>query len=722
MRIFIAIVLILFGGYAQRTLARLKGVKKARQEDENRFRVIFEQGTDSIILADVSTGTLAEFNEKANETLGYTREEFRLLRISDFQVVVSEGDSKQLAQKILEEAGDVCETKYRTKDGRILDILETRRTLTIQGRDYLLFIFHDITERKRAEESRSLAATVFETATEGITVTDAERNIIAVNPAFTEITGYSAEEVIGKNPRILQSGRHDDSFYQEMWGSINRTGRWSGEIWERRKNGEVFPEWLTITAIKDKDGKVIRYTGMFSDITKQKLDEENIYYRAHYDLLTGLANRLLFSERVSQAMKQSRRNHKPMALLFIDLDRFKHVNDTLGHSLGDHLLQEAGARLQELARETDTVARSGGDEFLIVLPDLTFKEDAGNFADKIIQAFSESFCLEGRDAFVSASIGITMFPADAEDIATLFKNADMAMYQAKTNGRNRYRFFNRSMTAVASERATLEWDLRGALERDELVLCYQPIIDLQTGRMIGTEALLRWHHPHRGVLLPEKFIPLAEESELIVQIGEWVLLTACKKLKEWHDRYALHFYMSVNMSTRQFNDETFPQILAKCLEESGLSPALLTLEITESLMMDGGKGAVGKFGAIKKMGIQLSIDDFGTGYSSLSYLSRFPIDFLKIDKSFIHNVAIDPNNIDLIEAIITMAHSMKLKVIAEGIETHKELVFLRDHGCDAAQGNYYSKSLLALEMANTIKKGKDPAGRFQVGAPITSAK
>ncbi|MFQ5949715.1 MAG: putative bifunctional diguanylate cyclase/phosphodiesterase, partial [Nitrospiria bacterium] len=499
-----------------------------------------------------------------------------------------------------------------------------------------------------------------------------------------------------------------------------RTGRWSGEIWERRKNGEVFPEWLTITAIKDKDGKVIRYTGMFSDITRQKLDEENIYYRAHYDLLTGLANRLLFSERLSQAMKQSRRNHKPMGLLFIDLDRFKHVNDTLGHPLGDRLLQEAGARLQELARETDTVARSGGDEFMIVLPDITFKEDAEVFAGKIIKDFSEPFRLEGRDAFVSASIGITMFPADAEDIATLFKNADMAMYQAKANGRNRYRFFNQSMTAIASDRTTLEWDLRGALERKELALNYQPIIDLQTGRMIGTEALLRWNHPHRGILPPEKFIPLAEESELIVQIGEWVLLTACKQLKEWRDRYALNIHMSVNMSSRQFNYETFPKILAKSLEESGLLPALLTLEITESLMMDGGKGVVGKLGAIKKMGIRLSIDDFGTGYSSLSYLSRFPIDFLKIDKSFIHNVAIDPNNMNLIEAIITMAHSMKLKVIAEGIETHKELAFLRDHGCDAAQGDYYSKPILAGEIVNTMKKGIDPTGRFQVDAPLTS--
>ncbi len=720
MRSFIILTIICFATYAQRAIGKIKNTEESRRESERRFRIIFEQGTDSIVLVDTVTGTLAEFNDKAVETLGYTREEFMSLKVADFEMVDSEEDAEKHREKIINGESDTYETKLRTKDGRILDVLESRRTLAIQGRNYILYLYHDITERKRAEESRRLAATVFETAAEGITVTDADRNILTINPAFTEITGYTAEEVIGQNPRVLQSGRHDASFYKEMWDTINTKGRWSGEIWERRKNGEIFPEWLTVTSIKDDKGKVIRYTGLFNDITKQKLNEEDIYYRAHYDQLTGLANRLLFSERLKQAMKQSERNDEPLALMFIDLDRFKHVNDTFGHSLGDFLLKEAGKRFQGCVKEDDSVARSGGDEFLILLPNVKDKEGAEVVAKEIIDQSSAPFRLKGHDAFVSASIGITMFPDDGGDVSTLLKNSDMAMYQAKDAGRNTYKFFNRSMTAIARERATLEWDLRRALERDELEVYYQPIIDIKTEQMSGTEALLRWNHPKRGLVFPEKFIPIAEQSNLIVQIGEWVLLSACSQLEKWRNQYPLEIYMAVNMSTRQFNYKTFTRVLTESLKKSGLAPNLLTLELTESLIMDGAKDAIDKLGKFREMGIHLSIDDFGTGYSSLSYLSRFPIDLLKIDKSFVHNVATDSTKQDLVRAIITMAHGLNLKVIAEGVEVESELSFLRDEGCDAAQGDYFSRPLMVGQFENMMNKGLPPRGHFQVAAPLAS--
>ncbi|MEO2055346.1 MAG: EAL domain-containing protein [Nitrospira sp.] len=718
MRSFIIVTIICFAVYAQRAIGKIKLTEEARRESEKRFRIIFEQGTDSIVLVDAVTGALAEFNDKAVETLGYTREKFQTLKVADFEIVEAEEDAKKYREMILKGESATYETKLRTKDGRILDILKSSRTLSIQGREYILYLYHDITERKRAEDNRRLAVSVFESAAEGITVTDANRNILTVNPAFTEITGYTPEEIVGKNPRILASGKHDAAFYKEMWDTIHAKGRWSGEIWERRKNGEIFPEWLTVTSIKDDKGKVVRYTGLFNDITKQKLNEEDMYYRAHYDQLTGLANRLLFSERLSQAMKHSKRKNKILALMFIDLDRFKNVNDTFGHSLGDYLLKEAGNRFQACVKEDDSVARSGGDEFLILLPNINDKEDAEAVAKEIIEQSSLPFRLKGHDAFVSASIGITMFPADGDDVTTMLKNSDMAMYQAKDAGRNTYKFFNRSMTAIARERATIEWDLRMALERNELEIYYQPIIDIETKQMSGTEALLRWNHPKRGLVYPDKFIPIAEQSELIVQIGEWVLLSACRQLEKWHNQYPLEIYMAVNMSTRQFNYKTFTRMLTDSLKRSGLAPNLLTLEITESLLMDGGKDAVDKLGSFREMGIHLSIDDFGTGYSSLSYLSRFPIDLLKIDKSFVHNVATDPTKQDLVKAIITMAHALNLKVIAEGVEIESELVFLRDEGCDSAQGYYFSRPLMVDQFEDMMNKGLTPYGHFQIATPL----
>jgi len=604
--------------------------------------------------------------------------------------------------------------RYIRKDGRIIDI-EEAWNYKRDGRAQVVgfvSVITDITERKRSEARQRLAATIFETANEGIVVTDAKANIISINPAFTEITGYSLEEVIGKNPRLLRSsrsGRHDAAFYQAMWESINITGHWQGEIWNRKKNGEVYPEWLSITTVRDKGGKVVQYTGLFTDITQRKEFEERLRFQAYYDPLTRLPNRMLLFDRLRQGIRQARRNQKKAALLFVDLDGFKNVNDTLGHHAGDAILKEAAGRLLASVRKTDTVARSGGDEFVVVLPDIVGGKDAAVAAEKIIASQAGPFLYEGQEAFVGASIGITMIPDDSEETSVLFKNADMAMYKAKAEGRNTYRFFSRKMGKLVHARTHLEWDLRRALENRELLIHYQPIIDLSSYKTRSLEALVRWQHPIQGFLLPEKFIVMAEESDLIIEIGNWTLQKACSQLAQWQNRFGVKNSVSVNMSSRQFMYDDFFSKITHALEESGLPPEFLTIEITEGLMLDPIKDVMKKLWMLKELGVKLSIDDFGTGYSSLSYLSKYPLNLLKIDKSFILNVCSDMQKQSLVDAMIRMGHSMALQVIAEGVETYDDLLYLRDKECDAVQGYYFSKALPVSEYEAVLEKQRKGA-------------
>ncbi|MDD5242105.1 MAG: EAL domain-containing protein [Sulfuricella sp.] len=549
-----------------------------------------------------------------------------------------------------------------------------------------------------------LADKIFEYASEGVLITSPQGNILNVNNAFTTVTGYSREEVLGKSPGLLNSGRQDATFYRAMWQALLETGRWQGEIWNRRKNGEIYLEWLSITAVKDDENRPTHYVAIFSDITTVKENEQRIHNLAYFDALTELPNRVLFQDRLQQAMARAERDHKLVALMLLDLDRFKLINDTLGHTAGDVLLMDAAGRIGECVRESDTVARLGGDEFTVILPDMDNAISASQVAQKIIDTLAMPFTLEGRQVFITASIGISLYPSNGESVETLTKAADIAMYHAKEQGRNNYQFFRHSASDETSALFALEHGLRQALERNELSLHYQPQVEIETGAIIGMEALLRWQHPEKGNIPPAEFIPLAEETGLIVAIGEWVLRTACLQNMKWQDAGLPPLRMAVNLSARQLRQKGLVDKIAEILAETGLEPRWLELELTESVLMHNAEETIRHLESLKSLGIGLSIDDFGTGYSSLSYLKRFPVDTIKIDKSFIDGVCSDADDAAISLAIIALASSMKLKVIAEGVETADQLSFLREHQCCDAQGFLFSRPVPADAITQMLQK------------------
>jgi diguanylate cyclase (GGDEF)-like protein/PAS domain S-box-containing protein len=550
------------------------------------------------------------------------------------------------------------------------------------------------------------AATVFEYSKEGIMVTDVNNKIVSVNRSFVEITGYAAEEVIGQDPQILSSGLQPPEFYDRMWAGIAETGSWQGEVWDRRKNGEVYPEALTIIRVKNSDGVIVNHLAIFSDISERKLAQERIQQLAHYDVLTGLPNRVLFSDRLEQAIISAQRNHTKIALLFLDIDRFKQINDTLGHGVGDRLLQHVGQRLLSCVREQDTVSRQGGDEFIVVLSDAG-SAGAELVAQKILQSIIQPYVIEQHDLRITASIGIAIFPDHAKDSESLIKYADVAMYQAKESGRNCYLSFHPDMNESSYERLKLETALRGALERDELRVYYQAQVNLQDGRIVGCEALVRWQHPELGMVYPEKFIPLAEETGLIVTINHWVLEQAIKQCRAWHDAGFKALTMSVNLSALQFRQHNLLQQVKGLLDKYELPPGVLDLELTEGILMQGVERTLATLHELSAMGVILSLDDFGTGYSSLSYLKRFPIQQLKIDQSFVRDVITDVSDATMVRTIILMAHSLKLDVIAEGVETQEQAAFLMQCGCERAQGYLFRRPVTAEEFELLLQTGRE---------------
>ncbi|MBY0578187.1 MAG: EAL domain-containing protein [Burkholderiales bacterium] len=565
-------------------------------------------------------------------------------------------------------------------------------------------------ERKHIEEELKLASMVYRNTSEAMMVTDEENRIIAINPAFSQITGYSLSDVIGRDPRILNSGRHDKDFYQLMWREIETTGLWQGEIWNRRKNGEIYPEWLTINTIFNQDERAHRHVALFSDITDKVRTDELIWKQANFDLLTGLPNRRMFYDRLEQEIKKTHRGGLTLALLFIDLDRFKEVNDTLGHQTGDILLIEAARRIVSCVRESDTVARLGGDEFTVILTELPDTNHVEMIAQNIISKLVDPFVLGDEIAYVSASIGITFYPGDALEVEQLLRNADQAMYVSKNAGRNRFSYFTSSMQEAAQSRLRLLNDLRGALTANQFMLYFQPVVDLSTGRIVKAEALLRWGHPDRGMVNPMEFIPLAEETGLIIDIGNWVFREAARWVSRWVDMNHAGFQVSVNESPAQFQSENRDiDAWLAYLEELGLSGRNIVIEITEGLLLNADSNVTDKLIHFRDAGIQVAIDDFGTGYSSLSYLKKFDIDYLKIDRTFVRDLATDPSDMALSEAIIVMAHKLGLKVIAEGVETQEQRDLLAEAGCDCAQGFLFSKpvppdefeSMLAADRAST---------------------
>jgi len=549
----------------------------------------------------------------------------------------------------------------------------------------------EIGERKQAEVAiRKLSSAVEQTA-DSICITNTDGVIEYINPAFETITGYGRDEAIGKTPRIVKSGKHDGQFYSDLWAVLGRGEVYRDVFINRKKSGNLYYEEVTIAPLTNDAGVITHYVSAGKDITERMQIQERMHYLANHDVLTDLPNRALFMERLERALSRLQWHERVAAVLFLDLDRFKLVNDTLGHELGDRLLQALAQRLCTGMRGGDTVSRFGGDEFAVFLDDVSSPNDIAPIASKILEALTPPLTIDGHDLFVSASMGICLYPYDGSDAATLLKNADVAMYRAKQQGGNSYQFYQADMNAQALKRLDMEAHLRRALEREEFVLHYQPQIDLRTGRTTGYEALIRWQRAEQGLIPPMEFIPLAEETGLIVPMGEWVLRTACAQCQAWGKEGPQQPRIAVNVSSKQFNGGNLVAMVSRIMNENHLGPGVLEIEITESVLMDNAQAAIETLQILSSMGVSISIDDFGTGYSSLSYLKRFSIDVLKVDQSFVRDITTDPDDAAIVSAIITMAHQLDIEVVAEGVETREQLEFLRAQGCDFVQGYYFSR-------------------------------
>lgn len=562
----------------------------------------------------------------------------------------------------------------------------------------LLARVRNLLQRKRFERQLRLAAHVFEHSGEAIMITDRDNRILEVNTAFERMTGYTAAEVRGQNPRLLASGRTPAADYQAMWQALRDEGFWQGEIWDRHKDGHVYPKLMSISVVRNRQGEIDYHIANFTDISAQKAAEERIRQLAHHDALTGLPNRLHLGIALEQALAIARREGGELALLFIDLDRFKHINDTLGHNVGDELLIEVAKRLKSCLRESDLVARLGGDEFVVLAQGANAAFAAQYIAEKILDRFTTPFRLAGHDLRSSPSIGISLYPNDGADTETLMKNADTAMYHAKARGRNTYQFYDATMNQAASDRLLLEASLHEAIEKQQFDLHYQAQVDPKSGAVRAFEALLRWSHPQHGPIPPDRFIPIAEESGLILPLGDWVLETACAQLAAWKAAGHTGYRVAVNLSLHQLRQENLVQRVARLLAQYGLQGHELELEITESSAMHDAEATIRTLRELRALGVELAIDDFGTGYSSLAYLKLLPIQRLKLDRSFVKDIEIDPNDAAICSATIALAHALNLEVIAEGVESEPQRDYLQKLGCDVMQGYLFARPRPATEL------------------------
>ena len=673
-----------------------RAMENALRESESRFRELYEKAPLAYQSLDVE-GNILEVNDAWLNLLGFRREEVIGRFIGDFMTDVSIKTLQNEFPKF-QQRGKV--------DGPLFHFLHrdgTRRLLMVNGqiardRDGNFLRTHcimtDLTERLQSAEQLRLAAAVFEQSAEGIVILDATHNVLMVNQAYTKMTGYSAAELIGKLPPVMDPGCNDASFIRAMWETVETHGSWQGELWNRRKDGDLYPELASVSRVHDEEGKVSHYIAIVTDISAHKANEAHIHRLAHFDALTGLPNRSLLADRVGQSLSRVERNAESLALIFMDIDRFKNVNDSLGHRIGDELLIQVAGRLRHVLREEDTVSRLGGDEFILVLPSAS-AEGAAHVAEKVLKSLSAPYQIEHHELNVTASLGIAMYPNDGHTYDALSMCADAAMYRAKQGGRNTFRFFTREMQERSDRTLQLENALRRALDMDQLELHYQPQISLADGRVIGVEALLRWRHPELGNVSPADFVPIAEESGLILPIGEWVLRMAICQMQLWQEAGLPTMVMAVNLSAVQFRQSRLPELVSQTLEEFKLPPECLELELTEGVAMDNPVGAIAVMNDLHERGVHMSIDDFGTGYSSLSYLKRFKVYKLKIDQSFVRDLSTDPEDAAIVEAIIGLSRSLGLKTIAEGVETAEQLAFLRERGCDEAQGYHIGRPMLA---------------------------
>ncbi|WP_191489327.1 phosphodiesterase DibA [Pseudomonas sp. FEN] len=558
----------------------------------------------------------------------------------------------------------------------------------------VMHLMHSSADRERLRQ----AAAVFDCTREGVLVTNKDGLIIHVNRAFVAITGYQEAEVLGMRPSLFKSGRHSVDFYQKVYRALETTGEWSGEIWNRRKSGEIYPQWQTIRAIRDDHGQLSQYVAVFSDISAIKDSQHELAQLANYDPLTGLPNRLLFTDRASQALASAQVHKRGCALLLIDLDHFKIINDSLGHNIGDQLLKAVGERLQQLFGTGISLARLGGDEFAVLAENCPQVVQAAALAQRVIEGLREPFLLDGHQLFISASIGISLFPSDSLNAEQLLRNADSALFKAKSAGREGYALYTEELTAHAQHRVEMAGELRRALEQGELRVYYQPVHELRGSRLIGVEALVRWEHPQRGLVSPGEFIPIAERTGLIAEIDAWVMEKSCRQMCQWlRDGIELSF-IAVNVSSRLFARRELYQQVAKVLDDTGLDPALLELEVTESAVMDDPEVALEQLHRLRELGVSLAIDDFGTGYSSLLRLKRLPVQKLKIDQGFVAGLPWDEDDAAIVRVVIALAQSMGMRVQAEGIEQAEQARFLLDHSCDLGQGYWFGRPMPAEQL------------------------
>jgi diguanylate cyclase (GGDEF)-like protein/PAS domain S-box-containing protein len=683
-------------------ITQRKAAEQSLRASEERLALVLQGVNDGWWDIDYETHDYY-FSKRFAEMFGYAPDD--MAHLAEAWVGLVHPEDRPEVEKALHEhiAGKtpqyVSEHRMLRKDGSVIWV-QARGAVVRRSSDgtaqRLAGTHRDITERKEEENQLRLWATVFEDSQEGIFITDSEKRIVSANAALTQMLGYSVEEMMGRNPRMFSSGEQDRAFYQNMWASINETGHWQGEIWDRRKNGEIFPLYTSITATRDPRGAVQNYIAICTDISERKATEERIRYLAHHDVLTGLPNRALLEDRLEQSLAHAQRTETRVGVLFVDLDRFKNINDSLGHHMGDELLKMVAQRLRSCVRVDDTVSRQGGDEFILLATELGDASDAGQIAQKVLETIHQPFTLDGSEIQVTASVGIAIYPEDGADSDALIRNADAAMYYAKEQGRNNFQFFVRELNLRALRRISMESALRKAIDHGDFILHYQPQVNIWSGDLVGVEALLRWQWGDR-LMAPGDFIPIAEETGLIIPIGDWVLQEACRQQGRWMQGGLPAVTMAVNISAAQFHRKDLLDAISAIVLHNCVEPTQLEVELTESMIMQDAETSMRILDGLKELGVTLAIDDFGTGYSSLSYLRRFRIDRLKVDQSFVRDLETDPADRAITEAIIALGKSLGLRIIAEGVERAGEIQLLRESRCDELQGFYFSPPLAADE-------------------------
>jgi diguanylate cyclase (GGDEF)-like protein/PAS domain S-box-containing protein len=676
-----------------------KRTEKALKESEERYRTLFENAFD-MIQSVRPDGHFIFVNPAWLKIMGYAWEELQKLTIFDILHPSSIPHCQDMFNRVMSgESVPHLSAVFVAKNGSRVDIEGSATPMVANGKVVASHtIVRDVTERRLAEETMKKLSTVVEHSPDWILITDREGNIEYVNKAVEQISGYAKEEILGHNPRIFKSGKHDAAFYRKIWDRILSGHSYTGILTNRKKNGELFIIYHTITPIKDNEGNITHFAATSKDITWEKLMEEKINYFAYYDPLTELPNRTLFTDRLTQSIARADFEKRLVGILIINLDRFKLINDAYGSDIGDNVLREIAKRLSDPIREGDTIGRLGSDEFAIVLSGVAHPEDIILVVEKLMKCISQPIKVNDIEMAITPSIGIAIYPGDGKDAQTLLQNADVALSDIKQLGGNNCQFYTRGMNTKALELLTMERQLANAYNNDEFILYYQPYFDMSTKKMIGMEALVRWNSKEYGLVPPGKFIPVLEETKMIINVGRWILRTAVRQVTEWQNRGIPVVPVSVNLSLIQFRQKDLAEMVKHAIDEFGLSPALLALEITESAIMQDIVFTSAVLKDVRDTGVSVSVDDFGTGYSSLSYLKRLPVDNLKIDISFIRDIATDPDTAAIVTAIIGMAHTLNLKTIAEGVETEEQWKFLRLLRCDIAQGFYFCRPLPAQEV------------------------